>query len=195
MGFGDRLRSPLLFGARGLCSLSPKLPELEGRPIRVRFQPDLHVCRGKLRSGGSFGRAVHAATFVRQREIVLDAALVGDASELFRILLHELHHFAWCRQGNPARRSYEELLRSEFEGGVPGELGWSAELAKQHLTDEDRRRRTRRWREYVCESFCDTGAWIRTRPKRHEEHTLPSARRILRLRWFERNRLSGPLSV
>ena len=54
-----------------------------------------------------------------------------------------------------------DLLDEEFRRGARGELGWSAEWRKLEL-DAGRhlRPRTRRWREYCCESFCDTAAWL-----------------------------------
>jgi len=189
-------RTLLIFTGRGGVAAGREgMPLLDGRPIRVRFLPELSVSGGKLLSGSERGRAVHAATFIRRREVVLDAALATNPAELGRILAHELYHFTWPRLGNAVRGSYEEVLRMEFRNSIPGELGWSAELAKRRLNPADCLRRTRRWREYVCESFCDTGAWIWCRAKRHEEHTLPSARRAVRRRWFRRNRLIERLLV
>ncbi len=54
--------------------------------------------------------------------------------ELARILVHELFHFAWVRLGNPARRSYEALVREEWKRRARGELGWSAESRKRALS-------------------------------------------------------------
>ena len=127
------------------------LPPLEGAPIRIRF-------RRRLESG-LHGTEVHAATFLRKRLILLETGLVCHRRELARILVHELFHFVWLRLGNPVRRSFEALLRREWRAGAAGELGWSAEWRKQALGARDRRQRTRRWREYVCESFCDSAAW------------------------------------
>src|SRR2546429_606733 len=51
-------------------------PEVRGRPIEIAFLPALRAHRGKLLSGHAVaGRDVHAGTFLRQRRIVLDAAL------------------------------------------------------------------------------------------------------------------------
>ncbi len=170
-------------------------PEVCGLPIEITFQPALRAHRGKLLSGDSRGREVHAASFLRQRRIVLDAALKKQPRELTRILLHELFHFAWMRLGNPKRRSYEDLLRRELTTRVKGELGWSAESAKKALTRVDWARRTRRWREYVCESFCDSGAWLLAGARRHEEFTLPSSARRTRRVWFEHAQLTRQISV
>src|SRR5207248_8122517 len=128
-------------------------------PIRITFQPSLRAHRGKLFTAGP-GKEVHAGSFLRQRRIVLDASLKKQPRELVRILTHELFHFAWLRLGNPKRKSYEDLLRRELRRRVKGELGWSAESAKDVLTRGDIGRRTPRWREYVCESFCDSAAWL-----------------------------------
>ena len=138
---------------------------------------------------------MHAGSFLRQRRIVLDTALKKRPRELARILTHELLHFAWLRLGNPKRRSYEDLLRREWRDRVKGELGWSADCAKTALTGADAARRTRRWREYVCESFCDSGAWLFAGARRHEEFTLPPASRRARRDWFEKARLMRQISV
>ena len=138
-------------------------PKVRGLPITISFLPALKAHRGKLLSGKTErGREVHAGSFLRQRRIVLDVALKKQPRMLARILTHELFHFAWLRIGNPNRRSFENLLLSEIRNHVEGELGWSAERMKSALDRKDRVRRTRRWREYVCESFCDTAAWLAT---------------------------------
>lgn len=122
-----------------------------GSPIEVRYS-------AKLRD--TAGNPAHAATFIRQRLIVLDRELRKNPQEHRRILLHELFHFVWLRLGNPKRREWERLLRSEWSARTRGEAGWSAEWRKQELTHPDLRHRTRKWREYCCESFCDTAAWL-----------------------------------
>src|SRR5438477_4297266 len=103
-------------------------PQVCGLPIEITFLPSLRAHRGKLLSGkAGRGTEVHAGSFLRQRRIVLDAALRSRPGELRRILTHELFHFVWLRLGNPRRRSYEELVARELTGRVKGELGWSAE--------------------------------------------------------------------
>lgn len=171
-------------------------PLIEGRPIAVEFAPRLRAHAGKLLAGATRrGREVHAGTFLRKRRIVLDAALRDQASELARILVHELFHFVWLRLGNPKRRSFEELLRRELRERAAGELGWSAELLKIGLRRSDSAGRTRRWREYACESFCDTAAWLFSGAGRHDEFTLPSAQRRERRAWFQRSELTRRISV
>src|SRR5207248_8272020 len=136
-------------------------PKVRGLPIEITFLPELKARRGKLFSGtAERGMEVHAGCFLRQRRIVLDAALKMRPRELARILTHELFHFAWLRLGNLQRRRFEDLLQGEIGKRVPGELGWSAERMKAALSSDDRNRRTRAWREYVCESFCDTAEWL-----------------------------------
>jgi hypothetical protein len=124
--------------------------------------------------------------------MVLDSALQANPAELERIFVHEIHHFAWVRAGNPLRRSYEEMVRGQMS--ARGELGWSAEGTKNGLAPGDCRRRTRRWREYVCESFCDTAAWVYSGRRSHPEWTLPRRHREARLRWW-REHISGELSI
>ena len=159
-------------------------PPAQGTPIQVRFLCDPRAYRGRLLTGEGAGTAVHAGTFLRKREIVLDAALLAIPNELGRILVHELFHFIWIRLGNPQRRSYEDLLAAEIRQGARGELGWSAEWRKQTLSTRDRRERSRRWREYAAESFCDTAAWLFGSVRRHNEFTLASEFRRRRRLWF-----------
>lgn len=175
----------------------PRLsPEIEGLPIEVTFAPRLWAQGGKLVVGTTTrGREVHAATFLRQRRIVLDAALKKQPAELSRILVHELFHFVWLRLGNPKRRLFGDLLRRELRDRVRGELGWSAERLKIGLRDRDSALRTRRWREYVSESFCDTAAWLFSGARPHAEFTLPSVRCSGRRAWFERVQLTRRISV
>jgi hypothetical protein len=123
---------------------------------------------------------VHAGSFLRERRIALNCT----RAELPRILVHEVAHFVWLRLGNPARRSYEALVRGEIAAHTRGELGWSAEWRKRALTAEDIAGRSRRWREYCCESFCDSAAWRWAGVVRHEEFTLASRRRESRRAWF-----------
>ena len=125
---------------------------------------------------------MHAGSEIRKRLMVLDSDLLREPEELTRIFLHELHHFVWVRLGNPARRAYEEMAKTQF--GARGELGWSAEMLKRNLTRADVDRRSRRWRDYVGESFCDTAAWYHMRKRRHDEWTLAASHRERRARWF-----------
>jgi hypothetical protein len=152
--------------------------------VRIRFEPDLRASRGKLRSGGSTGTPVHAGSFLNQREIVLEEQLIANAPELVRILVHELFHFVWRRLDNASRAEWAELLDRELRTGVCGELGWSAEGRRRTITSQDRIAHTRRWREYVCESFCDTAAWLFSPRVSHEECTLPDPARAKREAWF-----------
>ena len=146
-----------------------RMPPLSGAPVRVDVSRGLRDRRGP----------VHAASFLRQRRIVLDCA----RAEFSRILVHEVAHFIWLRLGNPTRRGYEDVVRAEIAGTASGELGWSAEWRKRVLRPDDIDRRTRRWREYCCESFCDTAAWLYSET-RHEEFTLPARWRQRRRTWF-----------
>lgn len=127
------------------------------------------------------GTPVHAASFLRQRRIVLDTALKGP--ELTRILLHELFHFAWIRLSNATRASYATLIELELSRHARGELGWSAEWRKQSLHTNPG---ARFFREYLCESFCDTAAWRYGGTPRHDEATLAALWHRRRVRWFDR---------
>lgn len=152
------------------------MPPLDGAPVKLEWGTDLHAWRGRLVTGR--GQAVHAAAFLRERRLVLDRGLGKD---LGRILIHELFHWVWLRLGNPARRSWESLLAVEMAARARGELGWSAEWRKAELRDRGKRR----WREYLCESFCDTAAWLYAGVDDHEEYTLAARRRAARGTWFE----------
>jgi hypothetical protein len=162
-------------------AIARRLPRLDGDPIRRHRVPGLRDRHGP----------VHASSFLRERRIALDCT----GAEFPRIFVHELFHFVWVRAGNPLRWSYEELLLAELESRVPGELGWSAEWRKAALTGGDVRLRHRRWRDYSCESFCDTAAWLYSGIRRHPEFTLPRRCRKSRRQWFEGELSSGGLSI
>ena len=156
------------------------IPRVAGRPVQVEFRSTVldHA-----------GGPAHAATFLRKRRMVIEEALIADPDEFARIFVHELFHFVWLRLGNAKRAAYERLLAREMRRGMRGELGWSAEWRKQALTPRDRRERTRRWREYCCESFCDTAAWRYAGVRRHAEFTLAGAARTGRREWFKKSGL------
>jgi hypothetical protein len=169
---------------RSVERIRKHLPPLEGRAVRIRFLPALTIRGGKLYSRRSCGQPVYAGTYIRKREIILDCELRTRPSELARILTHELFHFAWVRLGNPARRSYETLLRQEFKRHARGELGWSAESRKTVLAHIPRPTSPLLWREYICESFCDTAAWLYSGVRRHSEFTLGARYKQTRAHWF-----------
>jgi len=147
--------------------------------------PALTADGRRLYSNRAHGEPVYAGSFIRKREIVLDQELERQPRELARILVHELFHFAWVRLGNPTRRSYEALVREEWRRRARGELGWSAESRKRRLSNS--RMRTSQsppWRDYLCESFCDTAAWIYSGVRQHPEYTLAARHRNRRAAWF-----------
>jgi hypothetical protein len=125
-----------------------------------------------------------AATSIPGRRILLDAAVLAGGGEFERILVHELFHFSWVRLSNQKRRAWEQVLERELAVGVKGELGWSAEWRKDTLVRTDIRLRSPRWRRYVCESFCDTAAWLFAGLDTHDEFTLPVRARRARRAWF-----------
>ena len=116
---------------------------------------------------------VFAGCDIKKRNITLDSSLLSNRRDFKRILVHEVFHFVWARLGNPARRSYEAMIAAEFGRNSRGELGWSAQYRKNDLRVIDAAdRNPRQWREYVCESFCDTSAWVFAGLRSHEEFTL-----------------------
>lgn len=138
-------------------------------------------------SDRDLGRPVYAATFIRKRLIVLDQELEHQSKELARILTHELFHFVWVRVGNAGRLSYEALLRREWKQHARGELGWSAEMRKKSLPRQrPPAARHPAWRDYLCESFCDTAAWMYSGLQRHDEFTLAERHRRRRAEWFRK---------
>jgi len=136
----------------------------------------------------------HAASYIVARYVVLQETLFDSRVELGRILYHELCHFLWPRLGNPKRRKFAALLQREFRQGTRGELGYSSEWRKKKLTavgsSQLRKIRNQRlWQDYVCESFCDTGAYVLLGSERrpnHSEFTLSRASRERRVQlWVE----------
>jgi len=158
-----------------------RLPCLVGQPIRIHQHPGLRDRHGP----------VHAGAFLRERRIAFDCR----AREFARIFTHEVFHFVWLRLGNARRRSYEALVRREIAVGARGELGWPSEYRKRDLRDGDAGRRSRRWREYCCESFCDSAAWLYSGVRRHEEFTLSGRYSAGRRGWFAKLTELGHLSI
>jgi hypothetical protein len=156
------------------------LPKLEGRPILVRIRPSLGPH--------------HAAASIPKRVILLDSEILSTP-DFERILVHEIFHFAWVRLSNAVRWEWEQTLAREFDLRAKGELGWSAERRKNKLTSGDVGRRTRRWRLYACESFCDTAAWRFANLQDHEEFTLAVRFRRSRARWFAEHIDSAVVSI
>lgn len=179
-----RLRPPGRLRRRLTNDILSRLPATEGGEIRVCFKPNLHSVGRQILSGNR-GQPIHGASHLRKREIVLDAALRNRPGELRRIFIHELFHFAWVRLSNATRHSYTDLVSREFEKGARGELGWSADYRKDEFRrTTDGTRNERRWRDYVCESFCDTAAWFFSGLRTHPEFTLSQQHRKARARWF-----------
>jgi hypothetical protein len=126
---------------------------------------------------------VHAASFIRRREIVLEAELVRARPKLRLITVHEIFHFVWARLGNRDRAEYDRLLEAETSRRARGELGESSDRQKGLL--ETGQLGDAAWKFYVCESFCDTAAWLYAGVKQHAEFTLAERWRHLRRLWFE----------
>lgn len=175
----DELANPAL--SRAIRAVARRLPDFSGTPIRLQRASGLRDRRGP----------VHAGSFLRERRIAFDCT----QAEFPRILVHELFHFVWLRLGNPSRHSWEALLGAEWRRGRRGELGWSAQWRKEALSAADLDRRSRAWRLYCCESFCDTAAWLYSGVARHQEFTLAGNPRRTRRRWFLATIETGRLSL
>ena len=152
------------------------LPELDGRPIDVRYEDGLV---------DTAGHPAQAATWIRRRVILLDKELKATGPEKARVMVHELFHFVWVRLGNPKRKAWETLLRVEWDAKAKGETGWSAEWRKRELEQLDVEMRTSQWREYCCEAFCDTASLIFGGGD--DENNLGLRWQKGRRKWFEAN--------
>jgi hypothetical protein len=153
------------------------LPPLNGSPISVRALRQLTAHRGELLSANpERGTPVHAASFIRRREIILEDELL-EKSELPLIVVHEIFHFVWVRLSNAARASFTALLAEEFRSNARGELGESATVKKQMA-------RGALTRDYVCESFCDSAAWLYASKATRGHTTLGRRWRDRRAAWF-----------
>ena len=162
-------------------SLSPDIQ------ISLSFSPGLTAYRGKLLSQvHGKGTAVYAAAFVREQRIVLERALLSRPRELQLTLLHEMSHFVWVHLGNPKRSEFEAILRREIMGRAKSEIGESAEVQKIRLLSGGYNRpESSRWRDYICESFCDTAAWFYSGINNHPTFKLAERWRVFRRRWFQ----------
>jgi hypothetical protein len=169
----------LMSRARPVLSRLP--PLVSTSPIRVQWHPGLRDGHGP----------VHAGSFLRERRIAFDCR----RDEFARVFVHEVFHFAWLRLGNSRRRSFEALLTGELDARVRGELGWSAEWRKCDLKPADVALRSRSWREYCCESFCDSAAWLYSGVRKHPEFTLRSRYRRQRRQWFDELTAGRKLSI
>jgi hypothetical protein len=145
----------------------------------------LKAHRGQLLSGlRQPGQPVHAASFIRRREIVLESQLLARPRKLKLILIHEIFHFVWVRLGNRRRASFAALIQAELACGARGELGESAMAAKPGAL-----------KNYVCESFCDTAAWLYSGLKTSPEFTLAARWQRRRRNWFEQNISAAKLTA
>jgi hypothetical protein len=137
------------------------------------------------------GSVAQGGSFIPQRYLLLNDSLFSRSAELGRILYHELCHFLWPRLGNQRRALFETAVAREVRAGVRGELGDSAQSAKQGWLGsrpggEPSFVFGAEWRHYLCESFCDSGAWALLEAaghrRQHSEWTLSRGARPARLR-------------
>jgi hypothetical protein len=164
------------------ASVLAELPALVGEPLRLDVRPRLTAAAGRLLSNQpGRGHAVFAASFIRRREIVLEAGLMAETKLLRGILLHELFHFAWVRSSNADRRNYAALLSEELNKRARGEMGESSQVSKVRLGKGSD---SAGWTNYVCESFCDTAACLFS-PDEVWQTSLAARWRDRRSAWFE----------
>jgi len=167
--------------ARRVEALLGQLPPAVGASVLLERVAEMRDRHG----------AAHAGSFLRDRHI----AVACTDDEFPRVFVHEWFHFVWARAGNPLRRDFDALLAAERRAGARGELGWSAEWRKRALTERQVHERSRRWREYCCESFCDTAAWLYAGAADHPEFTLAARFRRRRQAWFAQNINGKRLSI
>ena len=161
-----------------ISSTAKRLPLVEGGPISITIEPHLTAHRGQLLSGQPRGTAVYAATFIRRRHIVLETSLLRRPTLFRRILQHEVFHFVWVRLNNLLRDEFAVLLETECQFRVRGELGESASVQKCDPTHS-------KWRNYVCESFCDTAAAFYAGTPPRLPYQLASRWRTRRQNWID----------
>lgn len=185
-----QLSRPLQSKAGVLRHLTAGLPCIDGSPVRVSALPALTAHGGQLLSSDAKGRgnAVYAASFIRERRIVLDSALLRNNRLLRLIVVHELFHFVWPRLSNRVRGSYAELLAAERDARARGELGESSQWRKT-LASQD----PRHAKEYVCESFCDTAAYLYAGVAGHHWFRLAERWTQRRALWFSQTFADGKI--
>lgn len=160
-----------------------RLPRLSGLPIFASFRRNLTAHRGKLISRASGrGTEVYAVSFIRQRRVVFDASLLNDPPQLRFFAVHEIFHFVWARLGNAKRAEFGRLLKREFARRAQGALGESSAISKARLRPGRPCSAREQWRDYVCESFCDTAAWLYAGGRMRV--SLAERWRNRRRRWF-----------
>jgi hypothetical protein len=166
------------------ASRSCKLIEFTGEPIPIEFRSNLRAGRDE----------VHASTHLHRRLILLDIALLKNPRERDRILAHEIFHFVWWK-APLLRAAYSALIQEELSAGATGEMGWSAEWRKVALKRNDVQQHSGRFRDYLCESFCDTCACFLLNIKRHPEITLRAKFRGTRGNFFAANLAGRRLKI
>lgn len=128
---------------------------------------------------------MYAASFLRQRKIILERALLRNRGTFRLILIHELFHFVWPRLGNGSRKSFEAVLLEESRRGARGDLGESSGVTKELLPRSSANEKPGPWRDYVCECFCDTAAWFYTRREADDLFSLAKRWKDRRKAWFD----------
>jgi hypothetical protein len=158
-----------------------------GSPIHFESRPHLTAYRGKLLSGADVGTPVHAGAFIRQRIVILESSLFAYIDRLRLILTHELFHFVWVRLSNEKRREFAGLLAEELRRGARGETGESAGIKKRLVRSRwPIDQQSPLWRDYVCESFCDSGAACFSPAAVNDHFTLAASWAKCRYEWLMR---------
>lgn len=123
---------------------------------------------------------------------MLETSLLADPAALRFMFVHELFHFVWVRLGNKTREEYSRLLSYEIERRARGELGESSAVKKAALRAERQvSPQSAMWRDYACESFCDSASSIFTGASVHEGPKLGKIWSAIRSDWFQRKLAEG----
>jgi hypothetical protein len=163
------------------------LPAMFGNPVYFELYPSLTAHRGQLFSGADIGTPVHAAAFIRKRIVVLETGLLAQTDRLRLILIHEVFHFVWVRLGNGQRQAFADLLADELRAKARGEVGESAGVKKRLFQEQSSFAvPLRLWRDYVCESFCDSAAAFFSGVVDKEHCTLAARWAKRRYEWLVR---------
>ena len=133
----------------------------------------MRAYRGKLGYGPGPGDEVFAASFLPRREIILDTELLENAPDFIAIMAHELYHFVWRRLPNAQRQAWSELLQLERK---PRHAGLSSKLRWERFQGNSS---PRKWKDYVCEAFCDTAASLHSPDEKVSSHRREWFRRLM----------------
>ena len=155
---------------------------LTGAPVRVDLVRGLRDRRGPVHAGSFPPRTPHRAR-LHARRVSADLRPRGGA----------LHLAAPGQPGALALR--RRGARRNRRAAPAGNWGGARSGGRTRCARTTSAARTRRWREYCCESFCDTAAWLYSGLERHEEFTLARTLAQRGAAWFAESLDNRTLSI